>query len=213
MAFTHSMLSLSQPKPCAAAAAADAWRPRMPTRRLASTVYSPSSSPFPRAEPASAVATLRRGKSKARAQMHESGSALAADALTSVKHVLLPITDRNPYLSEGTRQAAATTTALAKKYGANITVVVIDDKPKESIPEHDAQLSCIRWHLSEGGFKEFGLMERLGEGKMPTAIIGEVADDLNLDLVVLSMEAIHSKYVDGNLLAEFIPCPVLLLPL
>ncbi|EHA8591855.1 hypothetical protein COCNU_contig68730636G000010 [Cocos nucifera] len=64
-----------------------------------------------------------------------------------------------------------------------------------------------------GGFKEFGLMERLGEGKKPTAIIGEVADDLNLDLVVLSMEAIHSKHVDGNLLAEFIPCPVLLLPL
>lgn len=67
--------------------------------------------------------------------------------------------------------------------------------------------------LCLGGFKEFGLMERLGEGKMPTAIIGEIADDLNLDLVVLSMEAIHSKYVDGNLLAEFIPCPVLLLPL
>ncbi|CAL9050144.1 unnamed protein product [Musa banksii] len=213
MAFSHSMLSLSQPNPCAAAAAADAWRPPVPTRRLAFTVYSPSPSPFSRAEPASAVATLRRSKSKARAQMHESGSALAADALTSVKHVLLPITDRNPYLSEGTRQAAATTTALAKKYGANITVVVIDDKPKESIPEHDAQLSSIRWHLSEGGFKEFGLMERLGEGKMPTAIIGEIADDLNLDLVVLSMEAIHSKYVDGNLLAEFIPCPVLLLPL
>ncbi|CAL9072392.1 unnamed protein product [Musa acuminata var. zebrina] len=214
MAFTHSMLSLSQPKPCAAAAAAaDAWRPPVPTRRLAFTVYSPSPSLFSRAEPASAVATLRRSKSKARAQMHESGSALAADALTSVKHVLLPITDRNPYLSEGTRQAAATTTALAKKYGANITVVVIDDKPKESIPQHDAQLSSIRWHLSEGGFKEFGLMERLGEGKMPTAIIGEIADDLNLDLVVLSMEAIHSKYVDGNLLAEFIPCPVLLLPL
>lgn len=56
-------------------------------------------------------------------------------------------------------------------------------------------------------------MEKLGEGKKPTAIIGEVADDLDLDLVVLSMEAIHSKHVDGNLLAEFIPCPVLLLPL
>jgi hypothetical protein len=65
----------------------------------------------------------------------------------------------------------------------------------------------------KGGFKEFGLMERLGEGKMPTAIIGEVADELNLDLVVLSMESIHSKLVDANLLAEFIPCPVLLLPL
>eukprot|EP00262_Sarcandra_glabra_P017826 TRINITY_DN6225_c2_g1_i1.p1 TRINITY_DN6225_c2_g1~~TRINITY_DN6225_c2_g1_i1.p1 ORF type:complete len:214 (+),score=40.55 TRINITY_DN6225_c2_g1_i1:295-936(+) len=147
------------------------------------------------------------------AELQESEGSLAPDAFTKFKHVLLPITDRNPYLSEGTRQAAATTTALAKKYGADITVVVIDEKPKQSIPEHDAQLSSIRWHLSEGGFQEFGLMERLGEGKKPTAIIGEVADDLNLDLVVLSMEAIHSKHVDANLLAEFIPCPVLLLPL
>lgn len=64
-----------------------------------------------------------------------------------------------------------------------------------------------------GGFQEFRLLEQLGAGKKPTAIIGEVADDLNLDLVVISMEAIHSKHVDANLLAEFIPCPVILLPL
>ena len=64
-----------------------------------------------------------------------------------------------------------------------------------------------------GGFQEFRLLEKLGEGSKPTAIIGEVADDLSLDLVVLSMEAIHSKHIDANLLAEFIPCPVLLLPL
>ncbi|KAJ1693056.1 hypothetical protein LUZ63_009754 [Rhynchospora breviuscula] len=158
-----------------------------------------------------------RGSSfKVRAELNEAETVQGAesvDAFASVKHLLLPITDRNPYLSEGTRQAAATTTSLAKKYGADITVVVIDDKPKESIPEHDKQISSIRWHLSEGGFKEFGLMERLGEGKLPTAIIGEVADELNLDMVVLSMESIHSKHVDANLLAEFIPCPVLLLPL
>ncbi|KAJ3690797.1 hypothetical protein LUZ61_019961 [Rhynchospora tenuis] len=158
-----------------------------------------------------------RGSSfKVRAELNEAETVQgveSVDAFASVKHVLLPITDRNPYLSEGTRQAAATTTSLAKKYGADITVVVIDDKPKESIPEHDTQISSIRWHLSEGGFKEFGLMERLGEGKLPTAIIGEVADELNLDMVVLSMESIHSKHVDANLLAEFIPCPVLLLPL
>uniref|UniRef100_A0A0E0M402 UspA domain-containing protein n=1 Tax=Oryza punctata TaxID=4537 RepID=A0A0E0M402_ORYPU len=162
----------------------------------------------------SLAATRRRGpRIGVRAEVNESGSALAADAFAQVKHVLLPVTDRNPYLSEGTRQAAATSASLAKKYGANITVVVIDDKPKEEFPEHDTQMSSIRWHLSEGGFTEFGLMERLGEGKKPTAIIGEVADELELDLVVLSMEAIHSKHVDGNLLAEFIPCPVLLLPL
>ncbi|KAL9229604.1 hypothetical protein vseg_005054 [Gypsophila vaccaria] len=150
-----------------------------------------------------------RVKSKAQ----ESELSVAVDAFTHFKHLLLPITDRNPYLSEGTRQAVATTAALAKKYGADITVVVIDDKPKESHPEHDTQLSSIRWHLSEGGFQEFKLLEKLAEGSKPTAVIGEVADDMSLDLVVLSMEAIHSKHVDANLLAEFIPCPVLLLPL
>ncbi|KAJ6821933.1 uncharacterized protein M6B38_290790 [Iris pallida] len=173
--------------------------------------------PIVRNSPRTLFATSGTGRNqpqhRAKAKQEESGGSLAADAFSNVKHVLLPITDQNAHLSEGTRLAAATTSALAKKYGADITVVVIGDKPKESIPEHHTQLSSIRWHLSEGGFQDFGLIERLGEGKKPTAIIGEVADDLNLDLVVLSMEAIHSKHVDGNLLAEFIPCPVLLLPL
>lgn len=151
---------------------------------------------------------------KAKVKSPESEISSVAEAFTNFKHLLLPIADQNPYLSEGTRQAAATTAALAKKYGADITVVVIDERQKESLPEHETQLSSIRWHLSEGGFQEFRLLERLGEGSSkPTAIIGEVADDLNLDLVIISMEAIHSKHVDANLLAEFIPCPVLLLPL
>lgn len=139
---------------------------------------------------------------------------LAADAFTQFKHLLLPVTDTNPYLSEGTRQAAATTAALAKKYGSDITVLVIAEKPKESLPEYETQLSSIRWHLSEGGFQEFRLIEQLGSGsKPPTAVIGEVADELSSDLVVISMDSVHSKHVDANLLAEFIPCPVLLLPL
>jgi len=28
--------------------------------------------------------------------------------------------------------------------------VVIDEQQKESLPEHETQLSSIRWHLSEG---------------------------------------------------------------
>ncbi|MBA0860713.1 hypothetical protein Goshw_020423, partial [Gossypium schwendimanii] len=114
-----------------------------------------------------------RHKAKAVPQPQDSEVSLVADAFTHFKHLLLPITDRNPYLSEGTRQAAATTAALAKNYGADITVV----------------------------------------GSKATAIIAEVADDLNLDLVVMSMEAIRSKHVDANLPVEFIPCPVLFLPL
>jgi hypothetical protein len=76
-------------------------------------------------------------------------------------------------------------------------------------------LLALPWFLVDvaGGFKEFRLVERLGEGKRPAAVIGEVADDMGLDLVVLSMESIHLKHIDSNLLAEFVPCPVLLLPL
>ncbi|MFQ6623404.1 hypothetical protein Gotur_003830 [Gossypium turneri] len=183
------------------------------------------SSPFPplsKARNLSIFPRINRVGHKAKSEPRESEVNIEADAFSHFKHLLLPITDRNPYLSEGTRQAAATTAALAKKNGAEITVVeiyicsllaVIDEKQKESLPEHETQLASVRWHLSESGFKEFKLLERLGEGSKPTAIIGEVADDLNLDLVVMSMEAIHSKHVDANLLAEFIPCPVLLLPL
>ncbi|KAL1332068.1 hypothetical protein HN51_060943 [Arachis hypogaea] len=156
---------------------------------------------------------FRRVTHKAKAKAQEPEVSAASDAFTQFKHLLLPITDRNPYLSEGTRQAIATTTALAKKYGADITVIVIDEQQKESLPEHETQLSSIRWHISEGGFKDYNLLERLGEGSKPTAIIGDVADELNLDLVVISMEAIHTKHIDANLLAEFIPCPVMLLPL
>jgi len=34
----------------------------------------------------------------------ESEVSVAVDAFTQFKHLLLPVTDRNPYLSEGTRQ-------------------------------------------------------------------------------------------------------------
>lgn len=148
-----------------------------------------------------------------------SNTAGAVFVTTEFKHVLLPIIDRNPYLSESTRQAAATTTALAKKYGADITVAVIDQDSqeirdtKEAKDNHELQLKTIRWHLSEGGFEDFTLVERLAEGLKPAAVIGELADDLGLDLVIMSMEAIHHKHIDGNLLVEFVPCPVLMLPL
>ncbi|MFQ6634049.1 hypothetical protein Gotur_012186 [Gossypium turneri] len=176
----------------------------------------PSSVAFTSSPPLLSIArnlTFLQSDTKAVPQPQDSEVSLVADAFTHFKHLLLPITDRNPYLSEGTRQAAATTAALAKNYGADITVVLIDEKQKEELPEHGTQLSSIRWHLSQGGFKEFKLLERLGEGSKATAIIAEVADDLNLDLVVMSMEAIRSKHVDANLLVEFIPCPVLFLPL
>ncbi|XP_027347585.1 uncharacterized protein LOC113858972 [Abrus precatorius] len=184
-----------------------------PSLSISSECLNLSSSPPFRPHKHSAFARFRRIGQKVKVKAQEPEVSVTSEAFTQFKHLLLPITDRNPYLSEGTKQAIATTTALAQKYGADITVVVIDEQQRESLPEHETQLSSIRWHLSEGGLKDYNLLERLGEGNKPTAIIGDVADDLNLDLVVISMEAIHTKHIDANLLAEFIPCPVMLLPL
>lgn len=41
---------------------------------------------------------------------------------------------------------------------------------------------------------------------------GDVADQVGANIVIMSVEAIHAKLVDANLLAEFVPCPMLLLP-
>ncbi|XP_020202773.1 uncharacterized protein LOC109788456 [Cajanus cajan] len=211
MAFAHYLVAVPvEPSP-------KCPKPSIPnpTFSISSRCLNLPSTLRPRTRKHSLFATLRRIRiaHRAKAAPKEPEVSVASDAFTEFKHLLLPITDRNPYLSEGTRQAIATTSALAKKYGADITVVVIDEQQKESLPEHETQLSSIRWHLSEGGLKDYNLLERLGEGSKPTAIIGDVADDLNLDLVVISMEAIHTKHIDANLLAEFIPCPVMLLPL
>lgn len=62
-----------------------------------------------------------------------------------------------------------------------------------------------------GGFVEFKLMERIGEGKWFVVVIGEVVDDMNMDLVVLSMDVVYVKYIDSNLLVEFVLCFVFLL--
>uniref|UniRef100_A0A0R0FPW0 Uncharacterized protein n=1 Tax=Glycine max TaxID=3847 RepID=A0A0R0FPW0_SOYBN len=47
---------------------------------------------------------FRRICHKAKAKPQEPEVTVASDAFTQFKHLLLPITDRNPYLSEGTRQ-------------------------------------------------------------------------------------------------------------
>lgn len=43
-------------------------------------------------------------------------------------------------------------------------------------------------------------------------VAGDVVDEINADLLVLSSDTVHDKTIDANLLAEFVSCPVLLLP-
>lgn len=49
------------------------------------------------------------------------------------------------------------------------------------------------------------------QGK-PCVALGEVADAVAADLLVLASADVHAKRVDANLLAEFVPCPLLFLP-
>ena len=46
----------------------------------------------------------------------------------------------------------------------------------------------------------------------PPPCAGDVADEVEADLVLLSTEAVHAKHVDANQLAEFVSCPLMLLP-
>jgi len=43
-------------------------------------------------------------------------------------------------------------------------------------------------------------------------IVGDVADELDVDLVVLDSNLIHHHALDANLLAEFVPCPIMFMP-
>ncbi|KAI7842234.1 hypothetical protein COHA_004147 [Chlorella ohadii] len=119
--------------------------------------------------------------------------------------------DSNPVLSSASRTALVTAAALATQNASKLTVMFVD--------EAGQQISEKRLQLVQGELERRGLQASYVEEEVEAAsvgkgsvAVGEVADNIEADLVVLSTAAIHEKHVDGNLLAEFVPCPVLLLP-
>jgi len=106
------------------------------------------------------------------------------------------------------KQAAATVAKLARDSGCKVTVLMIDKKGEDGDPA--VKEETIRWHLNEGGCTDYDLLHR--EEEKPSVAVGDVADDLECDLVVLSAEAVHGGLVNANLLAEFVPCPIFMIP-
>lgn len=130
-------------------------------------------------------------------------------------HVLIALMDDNPYLSDGSKQVLATTASLASMNKSKVTVLLVDGKP--STGEGNSWIEAASWHLKEHGydpssaaFQEVSLEAE--ETHNSSVIVGDAVDQLEADLVVLSAEAVHTKKVDCNLLAEFCTAPVLLLP-
>jgi hypothetical protein len=130
------------------------------------------------------------------------------------------VVDPNPYLSAGTKAACASAVALALAAGpaAKLTVLVADGAPLPPGVDAGVRVDTLRWHLADAGWAaaqgdkgELALVQRPGEN--PATAISETADDTGAALVVLAAGAVHAKAVDANLLAEFLPCPLLLVPM
>ncbi|KAK9805290.1 hypothetical protein WJX72_011446 [[Myrmecia] bisecta] len=136
-------------------------------------------------------------------------------AMVKYDHLLLTIIDPNPYLSDGSKTAVATVAGLAGTYGSKITVLLVDQDTAGADADPQVRLDNIKWHLGEGGCTSYEVVTRdlakIGSHSSSVAV-GDVADEIAADLVVMSSEAVHAKAVDANLLAEFVPCPMLLLP-
>eukprot|EP00195_Chlamydomonas_chlamydogama_P005666 CAMPEP_0202899916 /NCGR_PEP_ID=MMETSP1392-20130828/9327_1 /ASSEMBLY_ACC=CAM_ASM_000868 /TAXON_ID=225041 /ORGANISM="Chlamydomonas chlamydogama, Strain SAG 11-48b" /LENGTH=145 /DNA_ID=CAMNT_0049586219 /DNA_START=208 /DNA_END=645 /DNA_ORIENTATION=+ len=134
----------------------------------------------------------------------------AAPAKVAYQHILLSIMDANAYLSEGSKQALATAAAMAQQNSGKVTVLVVDEEGTR-MQNPTTRLETISWHLRDQNFERFEILEK--DIKTPASVlIGDVADELEADLVLLSSEAVHAKHVDANQLAEFVSCPLLLLP-
>ncbi|CAK0787603.1 hypothetical protein CVIRNUC_010825 [Coccomyxa viridis] len=130
-------------------------------------------------------------------------------------HVMIALMDDNPFLSDGSKQVLATTAALANVNNSRLTVLMVDKAASGA--EGTSWIEAASWHLKEHGydpssaaFQEVSLDSE--ETHNSSVVVGDAVDQVEADLVVLSAEAVHTKKVDCNLLAEFCTAPVLLLP-
>lgn len=79
------------------------------------------------------------------------------------------------------------------------------------LPHRNCDSNDLCRSLKEQGCSNFEVVDQVGAPSC-SAAIGDVADDVEASLLIMSTEAIHTKRVDSNLLAEFVPCPMLMLP-
>lgn len=128
------------------------------------------------------------------------------------KHVMLAIFDQNPYLSDGSRLAAATAAALASAAGSNsgrMTVLLVDEADLGNGAA--TRMDMLSMSLKENGCHDFEVLDQVAPTSAAAAC-GEVADARQADLLVVSSDAVHAKALDANHLAEFVGCPIMLLP-
>lgn len=89
------------------------------------------------------------------------------------------------------------------------------ERPNTPLGQKARELYDPQMHSRDRGHCISGLMtpSRTFPCAQTAVAIGEIADELSADLVVLSSDIVHKHAVDANLLAEFVSCPILLVPM
>jgi hypothetical protein len=131
--------------------------------------------------------------------------------------------DNNPSLSSDSRATLGTAASLAMN--GKLSIIFIDQKKKEVGEQGENgtssslnqrakllqdNLQALGMSLDQINVLEEEVEASVGKGSVA---VGDAADSLAADLVLVSSSAIHEhQIVDANLLAEFVPCPLLVLP-
>ena len=125
------------------------------------------------------------------------------------EHVLAVLA--NSAVSSASRNALNTAAGLALSSSGRLTVMFLDD---QGVEIDQSRVAKLREELESVGLGKVDVIEERiepssGQGSVA---VGEAADTVAADLVVMSTQTVHEKHVDGNLLAEFVPSALLLLP-
>jgi len=146
---------------------------------------------------------------RSRASASQSSNPSEAKSVSKHEHIMLALIDQRPYLSDGSKQAIAAAISHGQTSNSKVTVTLLEVDP---LAEEDKKkrLETVMWHFQQSGFSNFEVLEK--EAGKASVTIGDVADEIAANIVIISVEPIHAKIVDANLLAEFVPCPMLLVP-
>ncbi|KAL0031957.1 hypothetical protein WJX79_008523 [Trebouxia sp. C0005] len=178
----------------------------MQTRKISEGVYDRCVQPVHRSG-TQICSTGRFVRSHASAS--ESSIPSEAKSVSKHQHIMLALIDQRPYLSDGSKQAIAAAISYGETSNSQITVTLLEVDP---LAEEDKKkrLETVMWHFQQSGFSNVEVLEK--EAGKASVTIGDVADEIAANIVIISVEPIHAKVVDANLLAEFVPCPILLVP-
>jgi len=116
--------------------------------------------------------------------------------------------------SRQTMETAAVALELAKSHGSRLVVLSVVEAEEGAM--HDAAAVAQLLEQARASFEQAGvaceLIER--EGK-PAFVIGDVAEEINADLIVMGTRGISLESSEPSTAARVIqlaPCPVLVVP-